>query len=463
MFTQEACPQRGLTAHVLAYTAHAVVEGLINATPRPPTSEPQNSEEESSKKSLSHMLGHCLPKLLPIVEADLWGEVAEAKEATLFSRLYKEVRRSRAADLFGLLARTVNFEQHVHELLSLVHDHVLDAETTVGRARLNKLLATFVPGVLQNPTADARSICVFVYATLDDGLAAEEAAARAVLADAGVGEDASFILRGKNVSGEDALSVAERRELVLPRIDKAREGGKKKATILASAASPHIELFVSTALSLFLGALRKKRPNPQADDSAPLLDPFLPLLVRALNSRHGPSVRDALSVLCLLVQGNLPGLSAAGPKACKAALHILQTRCTGLGDPLAQDCLRFLAGLLTGGRAFQPPPGQVKALLGRVFQDMEESAVHTSSFTLLRAVLAKSAGTEEIHALMLRVREVLIRTHREEARRASAACLLQYLVDLPNEGKASSKILAEHVQFLLKNTAYEHESGRYLG
>lgn len=45
-----------------------------------------------------------------------------------------------------------------------------------------------------------------------------------------------------------------------------------------------------------------------------LLDPLLPLLVRALRSRHAPSVTTALQALSLLMQTQLPGLqkTAAG-------------------------------------------------------------------------------------------------------------------------------------------------------
>jgi hypothetical protein len=49
-----------------------------------------------------------------------------------------------------------------------------------------------------------------------------------------------------------------------------------------------------------------------------LLDPLLPLLVRALRSRHAPSVTTALQALSLLMQSELPGLqkTAAGECTC---------------------------------------------------------------------------------------------------------------------------------------------------
>jgi U3 small nucleolar RNA-associated protein 20 len=51
-----------------------------------------------------------------------------------------------------------------------------------------------------------------------------------------------------------------------------------------------------------------------------LLDPLLPLLVRALRSRHAPSVTTALQALGQLMQSQLPGLqkTAAGEAGCPA-------------------------------------------------------------------------------------------------------------------------------------------------
>jgi len=61
-----------------------------------------------------------------------------------------------------------------------------------------------------------------------------------------------------------------------------------------------------------------------------MLDPLLPLLVRALRSRHAPSVTTALNALTLLMQSQLPGLAK-----------------TAAGEPsLLADCLLTLLSLL---------------------------------------------------------------------------------------------------------------------
>lgn len=64
-----ACPPRGYTAHVLGFTLHAVLEGLL-ADGAPGPNGPAAYVDES------------LGMLLPLVEADLFTDLAEEKEAS---------------------------------------------------------------------------------------------------------------------------------------------------------------------------------------------------------------------------------------------------------------------------------------------------------------------------------------------------------------------------------------------
>ena len=58
-------------------------------------------------------------------------------------------------------------------------------------------------------------------------------------------------------------------------------------------------------------------PTTLPAGAAELLDPLLPLLVRALRSRHAPSVTAALSSLSLLVQSRLLGLDQTAAGGCR--------------------------------------------------------------------------------------------------------------------------------------------------
>ena len=62
-------------------------------------------------------LDDVLPEVLPILEAELWGDVADEKEAGAFSGSCREAKKLRAADTFQLLAQGTTFRSHIGPLL----------------------------------------------------------------------------------------------------------------------------------------------------------------------------------------------------------------------------------------------------------------------------------------------------------------------------------------------------------
>lgn len=65
-------------------------------------------------------LDESLELILPLLEADLFGEVAEAKEVSGFAAAYKEAKRCRANESYELLASCITFGTHINTLLLLV-------------------------------------------------------------------------------------------------------------------------------------------------------------------------------------------------------------------------------------------------------------------------------------------------------------------------------------------------------
>ncbi|KAL4860053.1 Small subunit processome component 20 [Chlorella vulgaris] len=400
---RSACPPKGYTAHVLGYTVHAVVEAVVQV------GEPG-------------CLDDSLLMLLPLMEADLFGDVADAKEASEFAAAYKEAKRCRAYETYQLLASVVTFGERVGELLTTVQSRLGEASNPKVRTKLSQLLMHATRGVLVNPTATPRDICMFFYATADSGLTAEEAAREKAKAAAGAA------IPNGNREGLDT--------------DQA-------ATAL------HQHLLVEFALSLFQGALRKNIVNPRSPSADELLDPLLPLLVRALRSRHAPSVTTALQALSLLMQSELPGLQKTAADAGKAVTELLK-RCPKTSHPIAQDCFKLLGGMLRQCDRWQPNPGQLRFLVTWAFADLEESAGRQNAFHLLRAILSRKLVLPEVYDLMNRVQELMVQSQAAPVRAACSSALLQFMLDYP----LGEKRLQEHLQFLLTNLSYQHASGR---
>lgn len=105
---------------------------------------------------------------------------------------------------------------------------------------------------------------------------------------------------------------------------------------------------------------------------------------------------------------------------------------------------------------YSPSQSQLRFLLGWAFADLEESAERQSAFVLLRAILARKLVLPEVYDLMNRVQELVVRSQATQVRQLAAATLLQFLLDYP----LGADRLRQHLQFLLTNLAYEHESGR---
>ena len=76
-------------------------------------------------------------------------------------------------------------------------------------------------------------------------------------------------------------------------------------------AGQHDYMLVDFALGLFHSGLKKGTLGGRSEEALALLDPMLPLLIRALASRHAHSVSLALKCLAVLVRLPLPGQQIA--------------------------------------------------------------------------------------------------------------------------------------------------------
>lgn len=101
----------------------------------------------------------------------------------------------------------------------------------------------------------------------------------------------------------------------------------------AQGQSRHQHLIVELALKLLLRA-HKRGMIDRSPQMLGMLDGLLPLLARALRSRHGSIVRDGLRVFALLAPLPLPGESSYR-QAAAHPLHLLCLRV--LPDCVAQE------------------------------------------------------------------------------------------------------------------------------
>ncbi|KAL0018407.1 hypothetical protein WJX79_009395 [Trebouxia sp. C0005] len=397
-----ACPAKGYTAHVLGYTLHAILETI-------------------SKGAAPGALDGYLDRILPVMEADLFGDIADAKEADAFAAKYREAKKCKAYDMYQLLARMITFRQNIGQLLAAVCKHLPDASQPKVYNKLSVLLQHASRGIHANATASPQDLMIFIHGVLDGGLAGEETAREAAQAEA---------TAAVHTSSQDALPEAEQ-------------------------TGQHDHMLVDFALGLLHTGLKKGNLGGQSPEALALLDPMLPLLVGALGSRHANSVSLGLKCLAFLIRLPLPGLAAESASAGKAVTGLLQ-RMSKTGDPIAQDCFKLLATLLRESDTYKPTNAQLRFLLTWAFGDMEEAANRQAGFGLLKAVLQRKLVVPEVYDIMTRVQEMMVRSQSAPIRQLCASVLLQFLLDYP----VGDRRLQQHLHFIITNLSYEHETGR---
>lgn len=363
-----------------------------------------------------------LDLVLPIVDAEIFGEVADAKEVKQFTANYREAKKCRAYDTCYLLMKTVSFDPCADSFVEFIRERLELCTNPKLRNRLSDLLVYLAKGVLDNRSAKLPDLMLFIHEIISAGMTMEEEAISKAEASAGM-------------AGMSKLAMQP-----------------KEMTTVSARYEP---LLVEFALKLLHNGLKKGQFDVRNVEVLGLLDPFLPLLVRCLKSRHSPVSVLALKCVCLVVRLPLPGLTQAANAAGNTVLTMLD-RVGSSSDAVAQDCFGFLARILQEGDAFQPTNDQVNSLLVLVRGDLEETVEHHAGFALLGAMLSRKIMVPGIYDMMNKVQQIMVRSHTTSIRQTCANLLLRFLLNYP----LGEVRLIDHLKFVLTNLSYEFETGR---
>jgi U3 small nucleolar RNA-associated protein 20 len=340
-------PDRGYTAHVLGYTAAALLEAHVKAGVSP------------------GQLDACVEPLLPTLEGDLFGEVAAAKDVAAFAGKYKEAKRCRAYEAYAHLAAAVTFtpptttssrssssSSAFDQLLQLVREKLPAAGSPTTRAKLEQLLTAVARGLGSNPSVTAETLAAWIGVQLDQTLRVEEAARAKALGPVGAAVStaaaAGGAAAGKMGRGPANPPAAAAATAAAAADVDSVEGEEAAAAAAAAAAagdgSAHLYLMSHFVLSVLASAMKKGVLGGSSREVLGLLDPLLPLLVRGLGSRHMGTVQASLKCLAMCVSlQHLPGLPSAAVSAGKAVSSLLR-KVPDAAHPLAQDCFKLLGG-----------------------------------------------------------------------------------------------------------------------
>jgi U3 small nucleolar RNA-associated protein 20 len=137
----------------------------------------------------------------------------------------------------------------------------------------------------------------------------------------------------------------------------------------------------------------------------------------------------------------------------------LLRECPKANVQLSQDCLKLLNNLLKRHAAFTPTDAQFRFIISFAFGDLEgdhREEQRSTTFSLMRAVLARRPLLPEVYDMMRAVSSLVVRAGADEVRQLCAQALVQFLLDYP----LGERRLQQHLEALAANLEYQHAAGR---
>ena len=189
-----------------------------------------------------------------------------------------------------------------------------------------------------------------------------------------------------------------------------------------------------------------------------ILEGIVPLMVRCLSSPHAAAPPLATRCLAQLSTMRLGAFDVATGALARRVMATMRA-CPRPGDPLAQDCMKLLNNLLKRHGGFTPTEAQFRFLVTFCFGDLEadqREGHRSTTFSLMRAVLARRPLLPEVYDVMKTVSSLVVRAGAAETRALCAQALVQFLLDYP----LGERRLRQHIDALAANLEYQYASGR---
>ena len=189
-----------------------------------------------------------------------------------------------------------------------------------------------------------------------------------------------------------------------------------------------------------------------------ILEGIVPLMVRCLSSPHAAAPPLATRCLAQLSTMRLGAFDVATGALARRVMATMRA-CPRPGDPLAQDCMKLLNNLLKRHGGFTPTEAQFRFLVTFCFGDLEadqREGHRNTTFSLMRAVLARRPLLPEVYDVMKTVSSLVVRAGAAETRALCAQALVQFLLDYP----LGERRLRQHIDALAANLEYQYASGR---
>lgn len=392
---------RGYQLHVLSFTAHSM---LVTTT------------DEFKQGDLDY----CLGDLSSVVMDDIFGAVAQEKEAEEYTNKMKEVKSSKSFDSMELLAKNSTVK-HLANLIRPLQSLLQEKLNSSMVRKIDELLRRVGIGLLRNPGVESRDILVFCYEVIKESYR-EPAQAGAT-------------------NGEAPVSS----EHLLISYEGAKRGEQRGST------SSYLYKLKRFALDVLRSILSKY---------GSLLTPgnisgFLPTIGDALVQSHEEVKISALRLLSTIIKLPLPELDNNSHVYFTEAVKVVK-EAPSTNTEASQAALKLISAMLRERKNTKLREGHLAYLLKRLTSDIEEPDRQGVTFNFIRAVMARKFVVPEMYELADHIAAMMVTNQSRAARDLARGTYVHFLTEYPQAQNRWTKQLS----FLVKNLEYKHPDGR---
>lgn len=405
---------RGYQAHVMVFTLHAVMVKL--------------------KESLTtEHVTPCLGIIIHICMEDLFGDKAIEKKIPQLSIKVGEVKAERGFAILGILANLVAVDSLQTLILPLKEKLRTQDKKVVNKVAV--CLQKVRDGLEKNVNISAEHKSIYIYGILKEKIPE---------------------LSEKKLERNSKAVKDQPKDCFLLQPEPRRVGHMPKISFKSTS-----HILIEFALGLLHHLLSCKHFKPDQTNDCSLLDPYVPIMSDCLQSEYPDVSIEALRVISLLFKFDLPSFEMSISKIVGQIFVILNKySCVELTKgrlfELVQLSYKTIAALNKELSWYKLTDEQCKALIYYARNNLDDPYQYHSSFILLDSLIQKKINMEDLHDLMLAVKNMSVTssnfTMLDKARKTYFDYLLNY--------QKKHKHLISIATFYVENVSYDIPQGR---